>query len=200
MRPLRETGPAHSRAVPCHSAAPRCRSRHDRRFRGIARGDNSPHHPGSLHLLHTALSITTRCNEDDGLGTPRCNANAQRSGAGLAKLHGRVDRAPAGRGDGTARHRDTAVNGRTASPDPRHQRACSRSLKPHLDPSKPLQRAGTRSATSLPRSAWSTDRYNAGTYNAAHRGTRCDTSEAWCASLPSWRSSADADGVRPSPR
>jgi hypothetical protein len=51
------------------------------------------------------------------------NANAQRSGAGWAEARdrfpGRVDRAPVGRGDGTADHRDSAVNGPAASPDPR---------------------------------------------------------------------------------
>jgi len=34
---------------------------------------------------------------------------------------GRVDRAPAGRGDGAAGHRDPVVNRRAASPDPRPQ-------------------------------------------------------------------------------
>jgi hypothetical protein len=33
-------------------------------------------------------------------------------------LHGRVDRAPAGRGDGTAGHRDTVVDGRASGPRP----------------------------------------------------------------------------------
>jgi hypothetical protein len=53
------------------------------------------------------------------------NVNAQRSGAGWAeardKFPGRVDRASAGRGDGTVGHRDTVVNRRAASPDPRPQ-------------------------------------------------------------------------------
>jgi hypothetical protein len=50
-----------------------------------------------------------------GLGVLRVNVNAHsEAGCGTErdKLHGRVDQASAGRGDGTALHRDTAVNGR----------------------------------------------------------------------------------------
>ena len=56
---------------------------------------------------------------------PLYNDNAQRSGAGWAtardRFPGRVDRASAGRGDGTAGHRDSVVNRRATSPDPRPQ-------------------------------------------------------------------------------
>jgi len=54
-----------------------------------------------------------------------CDGNAQRSGAGWAtardRFPGRVDRAPAGRGDGTVGHHDSVVNRRAASPDPHPQ-------------------------------------------------------------------------------
>jgi hypothetical protein len=52
----------------------------------------------------------------DGDGSPRVNGNAHSGEVGCGterdKLRGRVDHASAGRGDGTALHRDTAVNGR----------------------------------------------------------------------------------------
>jgi hypothetical protein len=52
----------------------------------------------------------------------RVNVNAHSSDAGCGterdELHGRVDHASAGRGDGTALHRDTAVNGRAMGRSP----------------------------------------------------------------------------------
>jgi hypothetical protein len=55
-------------------------------------------------------------NDIDGSGGHRENVNAHSVEAGCGterdKLRGRVDHASAGRGDGTALHRDTAVNGR----------------------------------------------------------------------------------------
>jgi hypothetical protein len=57
-----------------------------------------------------------------GGGGLRVNVNAHSSEAGCGterdKLHGRVDHASAGRGDGTALHRDTAVNGRAMDRSP----------------------------------------------------------------------------------
>jgi len=56
---------------------------------------------------------------------PSRDVNAQRGGAGWAtardRFPGRVDRASASRGDGTAGHRDPVVNRRATSPDPRPQ-------------------------------------------------------------------------------
>ena len=68
---------------------------------------------------------TKMCGAQAVFHLSREDVNAQRSGAGWAtardRFPGRVDRASAGRGDGTAGHRDTVVNRRATSPDPRPQ-------------------------------------------------------------------------------
>ena len=92
------------------------------------------------------------------------DVNAQRSGAGWAtardRFPGRVDRVSADRGDGTAGHRDTVVNRRATSPDPRPQArvsAVSRTAAPGsadgifiaaTDPDRDRQRACLRSPES----------------------------------------------------
>jgi hypothetical protein len=76
---------------------------------------------------------------DPPAGCVRGNVNAHsseaRCGTERDKLHGRVDPTPAGRGDGTALHRDTAVNGRAMARIPaERERVLAFSHAPRIAP------------------------------------------------------------------